>query len=648
MIEGSPTRESGTKDPMNLRLVGLDGPLKGEVVPVTQSVFSIGRDRTNRLCIPDRSVSRRHCTITVLPDGQLKLTDHDSRNGTFVNELPVKEKIIAHGDELRIGACLFVTLVQDTPAAASPSARLSDGAAAMTRTIVRIPVDHSLYMKPEEILAGSKSKDRLARNLSTLLSVSAAIRSARGLEDLVEKLLQLSLRVAPASEGAMLLFEPGSSAPIWTFGCRRESGAVEDLPVPGEAVLRALEEDMAILENADPRAPGQESGEAASVAVAPMPGLDGIHGVIYLASSDPRVAFEEDHLQYLTALGSVAGPFVVNALRIERLNSENRRLREESDLEHDMVGESAPMQAVYRFISKVAPTDSTVLIQGESGTGKELVARAIHRNSPRAGGPFVAINCAAITETLLESELFGHEKGAFTGAIARKPGRFELAAGGTLFLDEVSELPLGLQAKLLRVLQEREIERVGGTQSIGVNVRVLAATNQDLRQRVAEGKFREDLYYRLDVVSCRLPPLRERGDDVLLLANYFVHKYSRRLGRQVDGLSTEVRACLRRYEWPGNVRELANAIERAIVLGSSGRVVMEDLPEAISEAGAGSAGAGGFGYHDAVRQAKRKLIRDAIARAGGSHAQAAKDLGVNPTYLSRLIRNLELKPELGK
>lgn len=332
---------------------------------------------------------------------------------------------------------------------------------------------------------------------------------------------------------------------------------------------------------------------------------------------------------------------------LERLAEENRRLLAEINLEHNMVGESAAMRAVFQFISKVAPADSTVLITGESGTGKELVARAIHRNSPRAAGAFVAINCATLSETLLESELFGHEKGAFTGAIAQKRGKLEVADGGTVFLDEIAELAPGLQAKLLRVLEEHAFERVGGVRTLRVNLRVLAATNRDLAQAVRRGAFRQDLYYRLNVVSVTMPPLRERREDIPPLAKHFTAKYARRICRQVLGISRAAQQLLLHYLWPGNVRELANAIERAVVLGSSELILPEDLPEALLEAET-AAGLPTTTYHEAVNQAKRQIVLRAVEQASGSHAEAARLLGLHPNNLHRLIRNLELREALRK
>ena len=306
---------------------------------------------------------------------------------------------------------------------------------------------------------------------------------------------------------------------------------------------------------------------------------------------------------------------------------------------HDMVGESAPMRAVYECVRKVAPRDSTVLICGETGTGKELAARAVHQNSPRASRPFVAVNCAALTESLLESELFGHEKGAFTGAFALKKGKFEVAEGGTIFLDEIGELAPALQAKLLRALQHHEFERVGGTRTIKMDVRLIAATNQDLQAAVAAGRFRQDLWYRLNVVGLTMPPLRDRRADIPALAAHFAAKYSR--GRAVE-LSNDAIDALRAYDWPGNVRELENAIERAVVLGCSDRIVVDDLPAAVLQSSTAQP-RDGAAYHRAVLDVKRRLILDAIDRSGGNYTAAARLLGINPTYLHRLVNNLQLR-----
>ena len=263
------------------------------------------------------------------------------------------------------------------------------------------------------------------------------------------------------------------------------------------------------------------------------------------------------------------------------------------------------MQKVFELIRRVAPTESTVLIEGESGTGKELAARAVHRNSPRAERPFVAINCAAIPDSLLETELFGHEKGAFTGASALKKGRLETAEGGTLFLDEISELAADMQAKLLRVLQEREFERVGSNHPIKLDIRVVAATNKNLAEVVKTGAFRTDLYHRLNVVTLTLPALRERRDDIPALAEHLIAKVSRKCKMRPKQLSPEAKACLMRYQWPGNIRELENALEHAIVLGSSNTILPDDLPEAIVEIGSPALPLNAH-YHAAITDFKKQ------------------------------------------
>jgi Nif-specific regulatory protein len=386
----------------------------------------------------------------------------------------------------------------------------------------------------------------------------------------------------------------------------------------------------------------------AALLAVPLAVADKTLGVIYLDASDPAIQFDQDHLQLLRAIASLAAVALENLGRLDRLENENRRLRAEISIEHDMVGASPRMREVYQFIGKVAGADSTVLIRGESGTGKELAARAIHFNSRRAAKPFVAINCAALTETLLESELFGHEKGAFTGATALKKGRLEVAQGGTVFLDEIGEMAPALQSKLLRVLQEHEFERVGGARTIKADIRLIAATNRNLEQAIKEGRFREDLYYRLNVICLNLPPLRERREDITALAHYFAAKYSQKCKRKVVGVSPEAMSCLMNYDWPGNVREFENAIERAVVLGSSEIIKVEDLPEVVIEAGTPAGAAAPPQFYEAVNEAKKRLIADAFDRAQGSYTEAARLLGMHPNHLHRLIRNLNMKADLKK
>ncbi len=332
----------------------------------------------------------------------------------------------------------------------------------------------------------------------------------------------------------------------------------------------------------------------------------------------------------------------------------NRLLTDDPEDEDSvLVGRSPAMQRLRQLIDRVAPTDATVLVTGESGTGKEMIAREFYRRSPRRGQPFIKVNCAAISENLIESEFFGHERGAFTGATERREGRFELANHGTLLLDEVSEIPPSLQAKLLRVLQEREFERVGGNRTIKVNVRIIATSNRDLLSYVEKGDFRQDLYYRLNVFPVQVPPLRDRADDVLVLADHFLRRFARKHGVKVTGLSDSARAAVNAYRWPGNVRELQNTIERAVILSESGRPVtaaalglpgdlaMADLPvpaEPATPEPAAGANPDVTGEHGGVLrldELEKQAIKAALRQTGGNRTQAAAALGIS----IRTLRN---------
>jgi DNA-binding NtrC family response regulator len=347
--------------------------------------------------------------------------------------------------------------------------------------------------------------------------------------------------------------------------------------------------------------------------------------------------FDAAHLEHI----------VGKALDTERMRRDMGLLRDELDTRHRLIlGGSARMHDVVELAKRAAGSEATVLLSGESGTGKEVLARAIHAWSRRASGPFVAVNCAALSAELLESELFGHERGAFTGAVKTKQGRVEVAAGGTLFLDEIGELAPGLQAKLLRVLQEREFERVGGTRPIKANIRVVAATNRDLDAAVQAGTFRQDLYYRLNVVTLRLPALRERREDIRSLAEHFLARFAADAARPAPRLDDAAAALLDGYAWPGNVRELANVMERCVVLSTADTITVDDLPEELRERGVAPSpprSSEVVGFHDAVAAAKRAILQAALDAEGGHQTRAAKRLGLTQPYLARLLKNLNLR-----
>jgi two-component system NtrC family response regulator len=327
------------------------------------------------------------------------------------------------------------------------------------------------------------------------------------------------------------------------------------------------------------------------------------------------------------------------ALRLSQLEGENQALRRQLAGQgfDEIIGESPPMREVFATIRKIATTDASVLVMGESGTGKELVAKAIHRASDRRDGPFIVINCSAIPDTLLESELFGHEKGSFTHADTRRKGKFEYADGGTLFLDEIGELPLALQVKLLRFLQEHQIERVGGRELITLNVRIIAATNRDLKRDVAEKRFRDDLFYRLGVITVVLPPLRERGDDALLLAKAFLHRFGLHHRKDIAGLSTGAVNAIRAYAWPGNVRELEHRVKRAVIMADRKVLSAQDL-ELEDPAGATPTRP----LRDVRDEAERRHVEAVLRRCGGNISQAATELAVSRPTLHELIKKYQI------
>ncbi|HRT06103.1 MAG TPA: sigma-54 dependent transcriptional regulator [Kiritimatiellia bacterium] len=441
---------------------------------------------------------------------------------------------------------------------------------------------------------------------------------------------------------------------------------VDDEKNTREGLARALRGEYAVAEAEN----GQRALEWLETHVADvvltdlrMPGLDGLDLLSRLLGRESKPI-----VILLTAFGSVetaveamkrgAYDFLAKPVNLDRLDlllrralaerrlgDENRRLKAQLDSKYgfeNIIGTSPAMQDVFETIRQAAPTRATVLIQGESGTGKELVARALHQCSPRRDGPFVPVHCAALAPTLLESELFGHEKGAFTGATERRRGRFELADGGTLFLDEIGEIDPALQVKILRVLEERKFERVGGTETIHVDVRLVAATNRDLRARVAEGAFREDLFYRLYVVNLTLPPLRERAGDVVLLAQHYLKTLAEENGKKPMAISPEAMDVLQAYPWPGNVRELRNVIERMVVLGSGPRLTAADLPAAVRDGGAGGLALASRSGR-VLRDAERQLIADALRRHQNNRTKAAQDLGISRRTLHRKLNEFGLR-----
>jgi transcriptional regulator with GAF, ATPase, and Fis domain len=634
---------------MEPRVVGITGPLQGQTLSLPEGEVSIGREPSNQLWAADGSLSRRHCVFH-RNGANVLLRDLGSRNGTRVNGVPVSEQSLQHGDEISVGLSLFIFLEDAYSEETHSNPVELEDTNSITGVAYLLPREESdfplLPTKDEEVL-GTVTPVRVRSDLNALLKIATAISSIRDRESLQWQLLGFIFDVIPGERGSVLFFDPKgeiSSTTAWD----RVRGPEHIVPINQAVLKKVITERSGLLVTGAASSPspkraasGPAENGSTSLLCVPMAVGERVTGVIYLDAKVPTVQFDANHLRVLQAIAHISALALENLNQWEKLQQENLSLRAEIGLKHDIVGGGPQIRKVFDFIRKVAPADSTVLIQGESGTGKELVARAIHSNSPRADHPFIAINSAAITASLLESELFGHEKGAFTGAVAQKKGKVELAEGGTLFLDEISELAPELQAKLLRVLQEREFERVGGTRSIPLNIRLIAATNKSLAQAVESGQFRKDLFYRLNVVAVTLPPLRDRREDIPEMAEYFLRKARSKCQTLAKSISPEAMVCLKQYDWPGNVRELENAMERAAVLGTNDLVRPDDLPESIVEGG--NVPGESANYYNALKDFKKQLIQQALQQANGSYLEAAKTLGLHPNSLLRLMRNLNIK-----
>ena len=630
---------------MEPRILGIGGPFQGQTLSLPEGEVSIGRESTNQMSVFDGSLSRRHCVLE-RTGSEVRIRDLGSRNGTRVNSVPVTEQRLQHGDQISVGSSLFVFLQEETSDESRSNPVEFQDTSSFSGVAFLLSQEDPLSPLIQHENAGSAAgPGRVRSDLNALLKFSTAIGSIRDRDSLQWQLLGFIFDVIPAERGSVLFFDSQgqvSSSTAWD----RVRGPDHVVPVSQIILKRVVHERSGLLLSGAEEEPRAKSADAPadraiSLLCVPMIVGERVIGAIYLDARVPTIQFDDTHLRVLQAIAHIAALALENLGHWEKLREENLALRAEIALKHDIVGRSPKIQKVFEFIRKVAPADSTVLIQGESGTGKELVARAIHSNSPRADCPFVAINSAAIAASLLESELFGHEKGAFTGAVSQKKGKMEVAEGGTLFLDEISELAAELQAKLLRVLQEREFERVGGTRSIALNIRLIAATNKSLSQAVEAGEFRKDLFYRLNVVSVTVPPLRERREDIREMTEHFLRKAQGKCQTLARSVSPEALRCLGNYDWPGNVRELENAIERAAVLGTSEIIRPEDLPESIVEVG--DLPGESAKYYAALKDFKKQLIQQALQQANGSYTEAAKALGLHPNSLLRLMRNLNVR-----
>jgi len=665
-------------------LVIRDGAKWSDVSRLTPGrTMTIGRAPTNQIVIKDERCSRYHAEV-FSSQGQWTLRDLDSRNGSLLNGQRVTGDVtLAEGDVIRIANCQLAFVFDLSKAFAEGGAKPSLTGEPGEETVASVVVSDTSDSQPLETPETTHITHR--RGKTTLLfPVGRDTAGTPQLGEAAAQLCRLAFNLASQTDVESVarlaldgLFEgTGSDAAALLLGPRHSDEAlqVSDLHVVAsrslptgkyhrissflaETVLREQEAVLARNVQDDSTLGTRNSkGEIESTSVICSPIRQGgkVVGLIHLYSTHANRTLDPNDLEFSLAVADNVALALRNLSRQEELaehlsqtQSEVALLRRQLGADSEIIGSSPPIQKLHQAIGQAAPNRATVLIRGESGVGKELVARAIHFSGPRKKGPFVCLNCAALSETLLESELFGHEKGAFTGATDRKIGKFEAAHHGTLMLDEIGEMSPSIQAKFLRVLEGHPFERVGGNHAIKVDVRVIAATNRDLEKDVADGKFRRDLYFRLHVVEIVVPPLRKRSSDVIELAGYFLERFNHETGKRLRGFSAEALDQMQRYPWPGNVRELRNVIERAVVLSRGDRIDIDDLTLS-SLAPASDSGESPLpvGKYEPVTldEIERRHILATLHAEGWNKSRTAAALGIERSTLDRKIRRYDFKP----
>lgn len=587
-------------------LVVQNGSMEGTVVPLhSGQVTTIGRATTNRLVIPDEICSRNHCEV-IFDGGIWKLRDLGSRNGTRINGEPIRgESQLTEGRQFQIGN----TVIEFSRSADLKNRSGGDNRDGSGKTLsdsTQQDGRQTAEVRPEVVFKTDKtrytsldtdaflSRDRAGQEAQRLVRLALKMGAESDVRRLSEIVLEGLFEVMSADIGAVLLFKDEDlleqdHRKLYVVAHKsRDSQPFEK--VSDYVSSTVIESRVAVVAHdisTDDKFKSSDSlraMRAESIICAPIRSSDYLLGLIQIYATNPDNRLEADDAEFSLAVADQLATSLENlkersrlAAGLARAETENKTLREQLLIESELVGDSESIRQLREKILRIAPTGATVLIRGESGVGKELVARAIHQHSDRANGPFVTMNCAALSESLLESELFGHEKGAFTGAVGRKIGKFEQAHTGTIFLDEVGEMSPAIQAKFLRVLEGHPYERVGGGNEVRVDVRVVAATNRDLEDSVDQGRFRKDLYFRLQVLELYVEPLRERRTDIAILARHFMQRFSKKCGRSVTAILPAALATLVNYDWPGNVRELQNTIERAVILCSGGTIGPNDI-----------------------------------------------------------------------
>ena len=604
--------------------------------PLYKRITSIGNAPECDVVLPDPTIGDTLAHIHY--DGRdYTISALDKRDELTINGKKRKKHKLAHQDRISIGEIEVLFATEDATATdIAPAQGAALGAAGSSP---RIPVVSAADAGAAEVAARA---DEVA-SFKKLYDFSAKLLEAYDLPTLLDELMDQVIAITKADKGFLVLME-GQRLDVKVARNVHKENLADAVSMLSDSIVSKVVKTKrpVIISDAlnDAEFSSSESVmhlKLTSVMCVPLLERGNLLGVLYVGNDKIASLFETSGLDVLTIFSSQASLLIRNALLVNELRLDNKQLGEELErMRYGSIIGSAPlMQEVYKKVGKVATTDISVLITGETGTGKELIAREIHNRSNRAKGPFVSINCGAIPENLLESELFGHVRGAFTGAVASKQGKFHQASNGTLFLDEIGEMPTPLQVKILRALQEKVVVRVGDTRPETCDIRVLAATNRDLEAEIAAGRFREDLSYRLNVVNVHLPPLRERGDDILVIARYLLTRYAAEYRSSVKGFSPNAAIAMKKHRWPGNIRELENRLKKAIVLADKALLGPEDM----------DLGEGVLPPILPLQEAKEKFQRDYIneilALNNGNRTKTARDLGVDPRTVFRHLEKEE-------
>lgn len=639
--------------------------------------MTIGRAPTNRLVLRDEVCSRNHCEVFLSGD-EWYIRDLGSRNGTLVGgKAIVGDQQLESGAVIQVGAselAFTFDLELPLPELSDSVTPHPEGSSSVVLTqnpgatsSLGAEILHSQSRTRYELGAGGRDlgRDRASRDLARMYRLALDMGNASTSKMLSEVVLDGLMSGISADIGAFLLLPGDQEVPepvrlsVIAYQSRNQTKYEKVSDALSRYVLSQNEAVLARDVQSSVRfGVGDSVGDlqVKSVICAPLRRGGKIFGLIHLYSTRLETPLGQEDLEFTLAVADQCSVILEGLQKrellsdgLERVSHENKQLREQLELETELIGSGPYMAELKSRISRIAPTGATVLIRGESGVGKELVARAMHFGSTRREGPFVCMNCAALSESLLESELFGHEKGSFTGAVGRKTGKFEQADGGSIFLDEVGEMTPSVQAKFLRVLEGHPFDRVGGGAPVKVDVRVIAATNRDLEKAVEQGTFRKDLYYRLHVVELKIRPLREHSEDIPDLAQFFLDRYRRRSGRSVRGFTSEALRMLRDYDWPGNIRELQNTIERAVILGLKDQIDADDLQlsrlGSATKTGARKTSAGLSPpplREVSLEILERQHILAILESTGWNKSQAAQILGIERSTLDRKLKRYKV------